>query len=85
MALTAAVLRRRWRLPSAATVAPVRELRVCADPNNLPFSNARGEGFENRIADMVAHDLGTHVELHLVGAARAASSATRSRRASATS
>ena len=27
-----------------------RELRVCADPNNLPFSNRRGEGLENRIA-----------------------------------
>lgn len=33
-------------------------LRVCADPNNLPFSNARGQGFENRIATLVAHDLG---------------------------
>ena len=32
-------------------------LRVCADPNNLPFSNERGEGFENAIADLVARDL----------------------------
>jgi quinoprotein dehydrogenase-associated probable ABC transporter substrate-binding protein len=32
-------------------------LRVCADPNNLPFSNDRGEGFENKIADIVARDL----------------------------
>jgi mxaJ protein len=31
-----------------------RVLRVCADPNNLPFSNAREEGFENRIARVVA-------------------------------
>jgi hypothetical protein len=30
-----------------------RELRVCADPNNLPFSNQLGEGFENRIADLM--------------------------------
>lgn len=37
-------------------------LRVCADPNNLPFSNARGEGFENRIAEIVARDLGATVE-----------------------
>lgn len=37
-------------------------LRVCADPNNLPFSNRRGEGFENRIAQLVARDLGTSVE-----------------------
>jgi mxaJ protein len=34
-----------------------RELRVCADPNNLPFSNAKLEGFENRIAEVVARDL----------------------------
>jgi mxaJ protein len=33
------------------------ELRVCADPNNLPFSNEREEGFENLIARMVAADL----------------------------
>ena len=32
-------------------------LRVCADPNNLPFSNQRGEGFENRIAVLLADDL----------------------------
>ena len=37
-------------------------LRVCADPNNLPFSNNRGEGFENRIAVLIARDLGTRVE-----------------------
>jgi mxaJ protein len=37
-------------------------IRVCADPNNLPFTNARGEGFENRIADLLAADLGTRVE-----------------------
>jgi mxaJ protein len=37
-------------------------LRVCADPNNLPFSDARGEGFENRIAERVAHSLGARVE-----------------------
>ncbi|MES0006010.1 substrate-binding domain-containing protein [Mesorhizobium sp. M0062] len=38
--------------------ADARELRVCADPNNLPFSNAAGQGFENRIAEIVASDLG---------------------------
>jgi mxaJ protein len=36
-------------------------LRVCSDPNNLPFSNIRGEGFENRIAQLLARDLGTTV------------------------
>src|SRR5438128_1296513 len=39
-----------------------RVLRVCADPNNLPFSNQRAEGFENRLADLVAHELGARVE-----------------------
>jgi mxaJ protein len=37
-------------------------LRVCADPNNLPFSNDRGEGFENRIAEMLATDRHARVE-----------------------
>jgi quinoprotein dehydrogenase-associated probable ABC transporter substrate-binding protein len=34
-----------------------RQLRVCADPNNLPFSNERLEGFENKLAELIAHDL----------------------------
>lgn len=33
------------------------ELRVCADPSDLPFSNRQGEGFENRIAALIAKDL----------------------------
>jgi mxaJ protein len=40
---------------------PAAELRVCADPNNLPFSNQRREGFENRLAEIVAKDLGATV------------------------
>jgi mxaJ protein len=32
-------------------------LRICADPNNLPFSNDKREGFENKLADLVARDL----------------------------
>jgi mxaJ protein len=36
--------------------------RVCQDPNNLPFSNTRGEGFENRIAELLAQRLGRPVE-----------------------
>ena len=42
--------------------APARTLRVCADPNNLPFSNERREGLENRLAELVAEDLGARVE-----------------------
>ena len=33
-------------------------LRVCADPNNLPLSNDKGEGFENKIAEFLAKKLG---------------------------
>jgi len=39
-----------------------RRLRICADPNNLPFSNDRLEGFENEIAALLAKDLGATVE-----------------------
>lgn len=35
-----------------------KEFRVCADPDYLPFSNRAGEGFENKIAELVAKDLG---------------------------
>ena len=36
-------------------------LRVCQDPNNLPFSNVKGEGIENRIADVFGKALGLPV------------------------
>ena len=36
---------------------PAPELRVCSDPNNLPFSNQRQEGFENRLAQLIASEL----------------------------
>lgn len=39
-------------------------LRVCADPNNMPFSNRRREGFENKLAEMVARDLGKDVSYY---------------------
>jgi mxaJ protein len=38
-----------------------RNLTVCADPNNLPFSNRSREGFENKIVELVAKDLGKRV------------------------
>jgi len=37
-------------------------LRVCQDPNNLPFSNLAGEGFENKIAELFAAKLGWKLE-----------------------
>jgi quinoprotein dehydrogenase-associated probable ABC transporter substrate-binding protein len=45
-----------------AVDTPGRALRVCADPNNLPFSNNRGEGFENRLVALIADDLHARVE-----------------------
>jgi mxaJ protein len=39
-----------------------RVLRITADPNNLPFSNQRREGFENRIADLIALELDANIE-----------------------
>jgi quinoprotein dehydrogenase-associated probable ABC transporter substrate-binding protein len=44
-------------LSATHSTAERRELRVCADPNNLPFSNQRLEGFENRMAELVAAEM----------------------------
>jgi len=38
-----------------------KELKVCGDPNNLPFSNEKLEGLENKLADVIAKDLGLTV------------------------
>ena len=46
-------------LAAAAQAAP---LRVCADPDNLPYSHADGSGFENRIAALIAQDFGVPLE-----------------------
>jgi len=45
-------------LPAAAAQ---RTLRVCAEPDNLPLSNAQEAGFENRIARIVAQELGAEL------------------------
>jgi quinoprotein dehydrogenase-associated probable ABC transporter substrate-binding protein len=37
-------------------------LKVCADPNNLPFSDEKKEGFENKIADLIGAELGRPVD-----------------------
>jgi mxaJ protein len=41
-----------------------RTLTACADPNNLPFSNTAGQGFENKLAAMIASEL--HARLDYV-------------------
>ena len=46
----------------AAADQPESVLRVCADPDNLPLSNQRGEGYENKIAEALASDLGRRVD-----------------------
>jgi mxaJ protein len=44
--------------PSAGAVGTERRtLHVCADPNNMPFSNRARQGFENRLAEVVARSL----------------------------
>jgi mxaJ protein len=39
-----------------------KTFRPCIDPNNLPFANTQGEGFENHIADLFAQQLGLSVQ-----------------------
>ena len=51
--------------PVAAQTADIVDrsaLKVCADPNNLPFSNEKKEGFENKIAEVMGAALGLKVE-----------------------
>jgi mxaJ protein len=57
-------------LIGAATIAPLSHssyvgaqptLRVCADPDYMPFSNRAGEGFENKIAETVGRSMGMRV------------------------
>ena len=45
------------KIPASTTA-----LRVCADPNNLPFSNKNGDGFENKIAELIAGEMHLPVE-----------------------
>jgi mxaJ protein len=49
-------------LTLTSTVCAEKLLRVAADPNNLPFSNERGEGFENKIAELLARELDAKLE-----------------------
>jgi mxaJ protein len=48
--------------PAAKAGRVLRVLRVCADPNNLPFSNERLEGLENRLAELLARELKATVQ-----------------------
>lgn len=57
MALAATVALLGSSAAALAADESARVLAVCADPSNLPYSNERQEGFENRIASLVARDL----------------------------
>jgi len=54
--IAAPVLAAGQQVPTAVTT-----FRVCADPNNLPFSNRAEQGFENKIAALLGHELGLPV------------------------
>lgn len=45
-------------LVGIVTPARAGDFRVCADPNYMPFSNRAGAGFENKVAELVAKELG---------------------------
>lgn len=60
-ALCAAIVARTSVPLSDAAHQP---LRVCADPNNLPFSNAKEQGFENALATLVARELHDSLEYY---------------------
>src|ERR1035441_10309662 len=49
---------------AALGAAPMAALRVCADPGNMPFSNNRGEGYEQTIAQVIAESLNTGVQYY---------------------
>jgi mxaJ protein len=48
---------KQQKIPASKTA-----LRVCADPNNLPFSNEKREGFENKIAELLGREMRLPVE-----------------------
>lgn len=63
--MSSAIKKLCWLLLlSALPASAVAPLRVCADPNSLPYSNQQQQGFENVLAQMVAHDLGTTVSYY---------------------
>jgi quinoprotein dehydrogenase-associated probable ABC transporter substrate-binding protein len=58
----AAVMEGRTVAPQTSDIVDRSELKVCADPNNLPFSDEKKDGFENKIADLIGAELGLKVD-----------------------
>ena len=63
------LLARLAAFPSAVSAQDLRPnipkpgvIRVCADPDNMPLSNQKGEGFEQKIAELIAKDWNAKVE-----------------------
>src|SRR5665213_1871457 len=51
-------------MATVSGAADAAALRVCADPGNMPLSNNRGEGFENKIATLLATSMGRTVQYY---------------------
>ncbi len=57
LSLTQHALAQAPGLGASVELVDPKVFRVCADPNNLPFSNEKGEGFENKVAQLLAAKL----------------------------
>jgi len=55
---------------TAAFAVRLKTLTVCADPGNMPLSNQQGEGFENKIAQVIGAALGTGLMCSTTGGRR---------------
>jgi quinoprotein dehydrogenase-associated probable ABC transporter substrate-binding protein len=72
LALNTSIARRARRIilaagllaGGAAMADDLKSLTVCADPGNMPLSNQKGEGFENKIAQVIGTALGTGVQYY---------------------
>ncbi len=70
LALALAGPARAQSLPDLVTTDA---LRVCADPGNMPFSERQGDGFENRIAAILADELKVKLRYYWLTQGRASS------------
>jgi quinoprotein dehydrogenase-associated probable ABC transporter substrate-binding protein len=62
--MTAALLASSGAALAAEPIAQDMPLRVCADPGNMPLSNKAGEGFQNKIAEIIAKGIGARLEYY---------------------
>jgi len=63
--LMAATLALAAAMPASADQATdSKPFKICRDPNNLPFSNAKGEGYEDKIGELLANDFGRKAEFY---------------------